>query len=78
MSIYYLCGLLRSVSDTMVNKGNRLRTRRKTSGSSQAAPIFPCIVLKRTHRNRVFSLSADPVTMAMKHQRDELYLDQPG
>jgi hypothetical protein len=64
------------VGETMVNKGNQLRTRRKTERLITGSCNLP---LNRIEEELAgigfFQIGADPVTLAMEHRRDELYLE---
>jgi hypothetical protein len=60
----------------MVNKGNQLRTRRKTERLITGSCNLPLYRIEEELAGiGFFQLGADPVTLAMEHRRDELYLE---
>ena len=62
--------------DTVVNKGNQLRTRRKTERLISGSCSLPLLQIEKDLAEIGFSqLGADPVTLAMEHRPDELYLE---
>ena len=59
----------------MVNRGNQLRARRKTERLISGSGIFLCIASKKSSLISGFPSWADPVTLALEHRNDELYLE---
>jgi hypothetical protein len=67
---------IRNAGDTMVNKGNQLRTRRKTERLISGSCNLPLYRIEEELAGiGFFQLGADPVSLAMEHRRDELYLE---
>jgi hypothetical protein len=62
--------------DSVVNKGNQLRTRRKTERLISGSCNLPLFQIEKELAEIGFSqLGADPVILAMEHRPDELYLE---
>ena len=60
----------------MVNKGHQVRTKRKTERLISESCRVPLHHIEKDLADIGFiQLGADPVTMAMEHRRDELYLE---
>jgi len=60
----------------VVNKGIQLRTRRKTERLISGSCNLPLFRIEKELAEIGFSqLGADPVTLAMEHRPDELYLE---
>jgi hypothetical protein len=60
----------------MMNKGNQVRTKRKTERLISGSCTLPLQSIEKELADIGFvQLGADPVTLAMEHRRDELYLE---
>jgi hypothetical protein len=60
----------------MVNRGNQLRARRKTERLISSSCNLPLYRIEKELADIGFSqLGADPVTLALEHRNDELYLE---
>jgi hypothetical protein len=60
----------------MVNKGNQLRTKRKTERLITGSCRLPLYRIEKELADIGFTQTgADPIAIAMEHQKDELYLE---